>query len=96
MNKKLFEKYAELKIKANEIDAEIELLAPQVLDEMKDHDQINSELGSFSKSSRRMWIYPEPIKQMEESLKASKKRSEQTGEATYAENIYLKFSPTKK
>jgi len=91
MKKELFERYAELKAAEKEIKTEIDELNPQVMEEMGDNEEVETEFGKFTRASRRKWTYPPAIKTAEDDLKVAKKTAEQVGDATYEENYYLLF-----
>lgn len=91
MNKKLFAEYAALKIQEKEIDDKIKELSPLILEEMADHDEVKSEEGVFTKSSRRTWVYPEALAKEIGEVAAKKKEAEQTGTATYEEKFFPVF-----
>lgn len=91
MTKEKFKRYAELKVQEKQIKAEIDILSPEILEEMGDNDQVETEQGVFTKGSRRSWTYPEEIEKEAEALKEKKKVAEQTGTATSEEIFYPIF-----
>lgn len=96
MTKELFITYAKLKAAEKELKAQIDEMSPQVLEAMGDNDEVELEgYGTFVRANRRSWTYPQPIQQAEADLKVAKKTSEQTGEASYEENPYLRFNIAK-
>jgi hypothetical protein len=104
MNKDILLKYAQLKIKAAEIETELDFLKEealkQVLEIRGDSDQ-PVELQEFpnhkfSIMKRKTWKYPEEIVTMEKLLKEGKASAEATGEATFTEKEILLFTTPKK
>ena len=96
--KDILNSYAELKLKAKELEAQIDELNPQVLEIMKESAVEEIEIGDLGKltmASRRTWIYPEFIQLKEKELKAEKKEAEQTGTADYSEKHYVMFKEAK-
>jgi len=96
--KQILESYAELKLKAKELDAQLEELNPQVLEIMKESAVEEIEIGDLGKltmASRRTWVYPEFIQEKEKELKKEKKEAEQTGSADYSEKHYVMFKEAK-
>lgn len=95
MNKAIFEQYAELKIAEKEIKEKIDALQPEVMAEMGENEEVETDMGKFIIGTRRSWNYPEAIKTAEADIKVAKKTAEQTGDATYTENPYLLFKVNK-
>lgn len=96
--KELLEKYAELKEAEKQIKGQLDELNPQIVELMEKKQVEEVELtgaGKFSLVGKRKWAYPRLIEELELDLKDKKKEAEQTGEATYSESYYLKFSPIK-
>lgn len=95
MKTELFNQYAELKLKIKELEEEVEILAPQVLEEMGENEEVSSDFGTFVRANRRKWTYPEVLVEFEADVKAKKKQAEQVGDATYEEVPYLVFKSNK-
>lgn len=96
--KTILESYAELKLKAKEIEVQLDELNPQVLEIMKEDALEEVEVGDLGKltmASRRTWTYPEVIQTKEKELNAEKKEAEQTGSADYTEKHYVLFKEAK-
>ena len=97
-NKELFNRAAQLKIEIAERESELELLLPDILNEMssKEADEVKTENGSFFRYTRRKWSYPAEVKVAEDSVKTMKASVEADGSATYEELQTLKFVILKK
>jgi len=84
--KQKLEQLARLKIEQRKIEAEIEEIYPEILEEVKDMDDgtvIEMSEGTFTVSFRRTWTYTEELEKKAEALKIAKKEEEQKGLATY-------------
>lgn len=96
--KKLLREYADLKTASKNLESEMDILNPIVLQIMQDNEveEIEVEdLGKVTLASRRSWRYPEAITEFESELKEKKKLAEQLGTATYNEKQYIIFSGRK-
>lgn len=93
MKKENFNRAAELKLQIASLEAELDLLLPDILTEMteKEADEVKLSSGSFVRYMRRKWEYPESVKVAEDNLKRVKAGTEATGEAKYEEIPTLKF-----
>jgi nucleoid DNA-binding protein len=90
MNKNLFEEYASLKQKEKELVEKIKELAPKIMEEMGDNEEVElGDVGRFIVGRRRSWVYPQTIQEAEENIKVAKRDAEKLGDAEYAENPYL-------
>lgn len=94
MNKETLRRYAELKNQEKLIADEIKKLQPEILNPMidKQAEEIETEWGTFVLANRKKYKYPEAIIGADEALKIAKKEAEQTGDATYENNYYIKFN----
>lgn len=90
----LYEEYALLEKQISELEAKKDTLRPHILQQMLDNGQkkVETGVGSFSISKLKKWTYPEYITKMADELKASKAKTESTGEATYVEQDSLRFN----
>lgn len=84
------EQLAELRLQEREIALKIDALIPEVKQEIEDAQLENgTELkvssGVFTVSYRRTWTYPSYVEKAKEEYNVLKKKSEQTGDATYKE-----------
>lgn len=96
MTKEIFITYAKLKAAEKELKTQIDEMSSQVLEAMGGNDEVELEgYGTFVRANRRSWTYPQPIQQAEDDLKKAKKTAEQTGNASYTENSYLRFNLAK-
>lgn len=98
IQKDALNEYAELKKEIKRLEEKAELLNPAVLEIMQENQVEEIAIGDFGKlsmASRRSWIYPEAVKELEDTLKAKKKESEQIGSADYTEKFYVVFKGNK-
>ena len=100
IKKEIFEKYADLKEQIAGLTAEADVLKPQISTMLIDSglEEEGLELkdrGVFTVGHRRTYQYPESITFADAALKESKKKAEQTGEATYSETVYPLYKPKK-
>lgn len=95
IDKEILNKYADIKLKIKELEAEADELNPLITAELVKEEegsvvQLDGK-GSFSIYMKRKWIYSKPIKDAEEQLKKAKKEEEAKGFAEYEETPILKF-----
>lgn len=98
MNEKL-KQFAELKARIKVLEDEAEVLKPQVLAAMEEQKLDQAEItgiGMLSLASLKKWTYPEALVRAEEDLKTEKKTAEQTGDATFTESRFIKFTVLKR
>ena len=93
----LFRHYAELKIKEKEVKAEIDELAPQIVDYMRETDieKQPTTLGTFSLGKRKNWKYTSAVEIAEKRVKELQVDEQATGAATFTEKPYLLFTTPK-
>lgn len=89
MNKSLFERYAEIKRLIKVLEEEASGIAPQIIDEMGDNQQVELGTALFSLSKRKTWTYTEVVAQARESIKNMEAREKADGSATYEETVSL-------
>ena len=85
MNKEAFVEYAELKIEIAELEAKCDALKPELLEQIPSDSKIDMEYGTFTLSSRKVWKYSDETTDLEDELKAKKKKEEQLGVAEATE-----------
>lgn len=94
-HKEKLEKYSELKLKIKELEAEADLLNPEILtilDESELEEVQVAELGKISKAFRRTWKYVAEIENIKKEYETKSKEAQQTGiGATYTEKPYIIF-----
>lgn len=95
MNPTKFAQYAALKQEMKQLEAEMEKLQPEVIAEMGENQEVETEWGNFILGTRRKWTFPPAIEEARTQLKEQEKNSQQLGDATYTENSYLIFSSKK-
>ena len=99
MNKQALLKYAELKIQASKIEAELEFLKPEVLKSVaeirgdsEDPVALQEFPGySFTLQNRKTWKYSGIVADLDKRLKERKKTEEANGDATFEEKPQLMF-----
>lgn len=86
-----------LKAKIAEIELKQDQLRPHIIEMMiaDGVEKMETNVGKFTVSKRKVWTYPEAINDLNEELKAQKAKAESTGEATYDEVEGLRFTPVK-
>lgn len=95
--KDILQRYADIKIQIKSLEEEQDILNPAVMEVLNQEDveELTMDQGKYSKSSRRKWTYTQATQDKEAALKTAKTREEQTGEATYKENFFPKFTVAK-
>ena len=98
INKEKFARYAELKNKIKELEAEVDMLAPEILEMVFSTDQkkIEADFGTFTMSSRKTYKYTEPTIALAEKLKIAQQEEVATGKATVTESRFITFKAPKK
>jgi hypothetical protein len=97
MNKDQLKRYAELKIQATAIDAELKELQPLVLSDILESqlDKVPTSLGNFNIKKRKVWKYSPAVESEKEILDKLKETEEADGTATFEEVAQLEFRQTK-
>lgn len=95
----MYEQYALIKIEIAELEARAKELAPKIIEEIKGNKALQlkyaNPLGSFSVTPLKKWSYPAKTLALGEKFKAQKAKDESTGDATYTEELSLRFIPIK-
>lgn len=93
----LYESYAVLNSKIEELEAQKDALRPQIIQQMSEAhlDKVETGVGKFSITKLKKWAYPEAVLAINEEFKAAKAKAESTGEATYEETDSLRFTSVK-
>jgi hypothetical protein len=93
----IFEEYAVLEAEEKAIKAKKEQLRPFIIKSMAEQgvSKIETLVGKFSLGTRKVWSYPERIKELEQEFKKEKALSESTGEAICEEVEQLRFTQAK-
>jgi hypothetical protein len=93
--KEKFLLYARTKKQVAELEATLDTLKGELLQEMLAIDgeatKIETDLGNFSVKTLKKWQFPESIVIAEETLKKEKDVAKQTGAATFEEEQSLYF-----
>ena len=63
------QQYAELRVKADQLQAEIKALEPEVLEELGETKEIETPWGKVAKYNRYTYTYSEKVKAMEAGAK---------------------------
>lgn len=97
MDTNKYEQYAVLEAKIAELEAQKEILRPEIIAEMEKAGlaKVETGVGKFSVSKLKKWVYPQYVLDMNDEYKAAKAKAESTGEATYEEQSSMRFTPNK-
>ena len=93
----IFEDYAILQSKIDELETKKESLRTNILEDMVARE-VKKEvfsMGSFSVNPLKKWTFPQNIIDLEEKFKTAKEKAKSTGDATFVESPSLKFTPIK-
>lgn len=93
----VFDEYAMLEAQIKALESKKEQLRPHIMKSMIEQglEKIETAVGKFSISKRKVWSYPEKIKELEDEFKSAKALAESTGEATYEEVDQMRFTISK-
>lgn len=93
----LYSEYADLESQISALEMKKEQLRPHIVQMMIEEgvDKVETALGKFSVSPRKVWTYPEEVTAINEAFKAAKAKAESTGEATFEEVPQLRYTPVK-
>jgi len=93
----IYEEYASLDAQIAALEAKKDQLRPHILKMMIEQGQkmVDTAVGKFSVSKRKVWTYPERITELKESVKAEEAKAQSTGEATFEEVDSLRFTQVK-
>ena len=93
----IYEQYAVLNNKIEELEAQKDALRPQIIHQMTEArlEKVETGVGKFSITKLKKWVYPEDVLAINEDFKAAKAKAESTGEATYEETDSLRFTSVK-
>lgn len=94
---KLYKEYVKIEAKYIELSAKRDLLRSEILEAMKKEniDKDATQYGTFSRAYRASWQYTDAVKMLEDKVKITKKKEEESGKATKVESEYLRFSAPK-
>lgn len=97
MDKKLLERYAQLKQVVKEAEKELKEMNPQIREQMaaSNTDEAETSFGKFYFSVTPMWTYPADIVLKQQEVEKLEEEAKQKGTATYIDRRDLKFSPKK-
>ena len=97
LNKELFARYADIKNKIKELEAEADVLAPDILAMVASTEErkVEADFGVFSIMTRKAYKYTEPTVAMANELKRRQEEEVATGEATFTESNFIKFNAPK-
>jgi len=93
----VFDEYASLEAEIKALEAKKEQLRPVIVKSMIEQglEKIETAVGKFSLGKRKVWSYPEAVKELEDEFKSAKALAESTGEATFEEVEQLRFTQVK-
>lgn len=97
----IFEEYGLLESQIAALELKKSQLRPFILQKMIDDKMksLDTAVGKFSLSNRKVWAYPEEVKtvidELSEEIKTVKARAESSKIATYEEIPSLRFNPVK-
>jgi hypothetical protein len=80
--KALFTTYEELKRTIADLESKCDEIKPQLITLIPADTKIETGTGTFSLSSRKVWVYSSETTSLETEVKERKKEEEQTGIAT--------------
>jgi len=94
---KLFADYAELDAEIKALEAKRVAMKVKIITDMekKGEEKVVTELGSFTRATRKKYQYSEAVDKLAERLKIAKLKEEQKGVAKAGETHYLVYSPKK-
>lgn len=97
MDKSKLEVYATIKIQISELEKEAKELKPDILAMMEsaEADKIKMEVGTFTLEKKRAWTFTDQLESKRVELEELEAQEKATGDATYEENIILKFTAKK-
>lgn len=93
MNKENFDRYAELKIEAKKIDAELEELKDKIIADMRDAeaDKVDHQLGTFNRSVHTKYTFSDALEADRQRIKDREKDEKADGTAKVEESPKLIF-----
>lgn len=94
MKNALLKKYAGVKEQIAALEAELEKMKPEVIEEVvaTGEPTLDTEFGSFTVSNLKTWTYTPKVTKAADALKALKAKEELTGVATFVEKQSLRYS----
>ena len=99
MNKQLFERYAQLKIKEKELKGEMDEIRPQVVSEIEAAEidkVVIPGYGSVGFKIAKIWKFSHAVEQAELEIEGLKDKEKNEGKATFTERKDLVFNAEKK
>ena len=93
----IYDEYAILEAKLKELEGRKDSLRVKILTEMvkKGEEAVETPVGKFSVVKLKRWQYPNKVIKLGEDFKEAKAKAESTGEATFSESEFLRFSSIK-
>jgi len=91
-------RYATIKEKIKELEAELKTLAPEIIEEIKNEGEEEKfiedpKLGKFTVCYKTTWKYTEKVKELQEKVDLAKDKEQKQGKAKAIESTYLLFTP---
>lgn len=90
----IFDEYAMIEAQIKALESQKDQLKPEIMKSMIEQglEKVETAVGKFSMGTRKVWTYPEVVKDLEDEFKKRKALAESTGEATYEEVDQLRFT----
>lgn len=90
----LFTEYSALQVELNRLEARKIELREKILLEMVtgNEKKIDTNFGSFSVATKKVWSYSPSVVKLEEKLKIARIKDQKKGTATAEENKYLVYN----
>lgn len=95
MQNALLKKYATLREKIAELEAQESALKAEIMEAMGEEKKVDSDYGTFTKAFRKSWTFSDKVKAIEEKLKIQKFTEQEKGIAACTETPYLVYKPIK-
>lgn len=99
LTKEKFQRYADLKLQIKKIEAELDILQPDIAAELETVDgsdsKVEMDIGSFSFMKKKKWKYSADVAEKTDELKKLKEYEEAEGVASFEENLILQFREKK-
>ena len=95
MNRTLLEQYATLKIKQKQIEAELDMMQPQVLTEIRaisvDQPVMLENVGTYSITKKKKWQFSEAVMDLKVKVTDMETQEKADGTAKFEEQEVLVF-----
>ena len=94
---KNYEQYALLDATIKDLENKKDALKVEILKSMVENkeEKINTNVGTFSVTKLKKWLYPVEVMNLESDFKIAKSNAELKGTATFTESESLRFNSLK-